>query len=59
MTKKVPKRIATTIINSLRGGVVPRNGTGYITKNKSSGWHDHTTGICGYKNSGLDKGECL
>ncbi len=28
--KKVPKRIATTIINSLRGGVVPRNGTGYI-----------------------------
>lgn len=30
MTKKVPKRIATTIINSLRGGVVPRNGTGYI-----------------------------
>ena len=30
MTKKVPKRIATTIINSLRGGVVPRNGTAYI-----------------------------
>ena len=30
MIKKVPKRIATTIINSLRGGVVPRNGTGYI-----------------------------
>lgn len=30
MMKKVPKRIATTIINSLRGGVVPRNGTGYI-----------------------------
>lgn len=28
--KRVPKRIATTIINSLRGGVVPRNGTGYI-----------------------------
>ena len=30
MTQKVPKRIATTIINSLRGGVVPRVGTGYI-----------------------------
>ena len=27
---KVPKRIATAIINSLRGGVVPRIGTGYI-----------------------------
>ena len=30
MNQKVPKRIATTIINSLRGGVVPRVGTGYI-----------------------------
>lgn len=30
MEQKVPKRIATTIINSLRGGVVPRVGTGYI-----------------------------
>ena len=27
---RVPKRIATAIINSLRGGVVPRIGTGYI-----------------------------
>ena len=27
---KVPRRIATAIINSLRGGVVPRIGTGYI-----------------------------
>lgn len=27
---KVPKRIATTIINSLQGGVVPPNGLGYI-----------------------------
>ena len=30
MENKIPKRIATTIINSLRGGVVPRIGTGYI-----------------------------
>ena len=30
MNTKVPKRIATAIINSLRGGVVPRVGTGYI-----------------------------
>ena len=36
MTKKVPKRIATTIINSLRGGVVPRNGTGYIAVGRES-----------------------
>lgn len=30
MAKKVPKRIATTIINSLKGGVVPRIGLEYI-----------------------------
>ena len=28
--KKVPKRIANTIINSLKGGVVPRIGLPYI-----------------------------
>lgn len=31
MVKKMPKRIATTVINSLKGGVVPRNGLEYIT----------------------------
>ncbi len=30
MAVKIPKRIATSIINSLRGGVVPRIGLGYI-----------------------------
>lgn len=30
-TKKVPKRIASTVINSLKGGVVPRIGLPYIT----------------------------
>ena len=30
MTVKVPKRIATTLMNSLKGGVVPRIGLGYI-----------------------------
>ena len=31
INKKVPKRIAQTIINSLKGGVVPRIGLPYIT----------------------------
>lgn len=30
MTIKVPKRIATMLMNSLKGGVVPRTGLGYI-----------------------------
>ncbi len=30
MTIKVPRRIATTLMNSLKGGVVPRIGLGYI-----------------------------
>ena len=30
MAIKVPKRIATTLMNSLKGGVVPRVGLGYI-----------------------------
>jgi len=30
MITKVPKRIATTLMNSLKGGVVPRIGLGYI-----------------------------
>ncbi|MFY0930458.1 BREX system ATP-binding domain-containing protein, partial [Lactobacillus paragasseri] len=30
-TRKVPKRIAQTILNSLKGGVVPRIGLPYIT----------------------------
>ncbi len=30
MALKVPKRIATTLMNSLKGGVVPRIGLGYI-----------------------------
>lgn len=30
-TKKVPKRIAQTVLNSLKGGVVPRIGLPYIT----------------------------
>ena len=28
---KIPKRIASTVINSLKGGVVPRVGLPYIT----------------------------
>ncbi|MBR5070657.1 MAG: DUF2791 family P-loop domain-containing protein, partial [Oscillospiraceae bacterium] len=28
---KIPKRIASSIINSLKGGVVPRIGLPYIT----------------------------
>ena len=31
MTQRVPKRIAATIVNSLKGGVVPRIGLPYIT----------------------------
>lgn len=30
MNEKVPKRIATMLMNSLKGGVVPRTGLGYI-----------------------------
>ena len=30
MNGKVPKRIATILLNSLKGGVVPRTGLGYI-----------------------------
>ena len=30
-TKKVPKRISQTVLNSLKGGVVPRIGLPYIT----------------------------
>ncbi len=30
MAIKVPRRIATTLMNSLKGGVVPRTGLGYI-----------------------------
>ena len=32
--KKVPKRIAQSILNSLKGGVVPRTGLPYITVRK-------------------------
>ena len=31
MPRKVPKRIATTVLNSLKGGVVPRVGLEYVT----------------------------
>ncbi len=31
MSMNIPKRIASTIINSLKGGVVPRTGLSYIT----------------------------
>ena len=31
INRKVPKRIAQTLINSLKGGVVPRIGLPYIT----------------------------
>lgn len=31
MSKRVPKRIATSVINSLKGGVVPRVGLEYVT----------------------------
>ncbi len=30
MNEKIPKRIATMLMNSLKGGVVPRTGLGYI-----------------------------
>lgn len=36
---KVPRRIATAIINSLRGGVVPRIGTGYIAVGREKEIH--------------------
>lgn len=35
-TNKVPKRIASTIINALKGGVVPRVGLGYIAVGRSA-----------------------
>ena len=35
--KKVPKRIAQTVLNSLKGGVVPRIGLPYITVGRKSG----------------------
>ncbi len=31
MDNKIPRRIATMLMNSLKGGVVPRTGLGYIT----------------------------
>ena len=34
--KKVPKRIAQTVVNSLKGGVVPRIGLPYITVGRKS-----------------------
>ncbi len=36
MSIKVPKRIAITIMNSLKGGVVPRVGLGYIAVGRDS-----------------------
>ena len=30
MTTKIPKRIASTVLNSLKGGVVPRVGLPYV-----------------------------
>jgi len=30
MGQKIPRRIATILLNSLKGGVVPRTGLGYI-----------------------------
>ena len=35
-TRKVPKRIAQTVLNSLKGGVVPRIGLPYITVGRKS-----------------------
>ena len=35
-SKKVPKRIAQTVLNSLKGGVVPRIGLPYITVGRKS-----------------------
>ena len=34
--RKVPKRIAQTVLNSLKGGVVPRIGLPYITVGRKS-----------------------
>ena len=31
ISKKIPPRIASTLLNALKGGVVPRTGLGYIT----------------------------
>ena len=31
VTDRIPLRIANTLLNSLKGGVVPRTGLGYIT----------------------------
>ncbi len=36
ISRKVPKRIANTVINSLKGGVVPRIGLPYITVGRKS-----------------------
>ncbi len=36
MKRKVPKRIAQTVLNSLKGGVVPRIGLPYITVGRKS-----------------------
>ena len=36
VNKKVPKRIARTVLNSLKGGVVPRIGLPYITVGRKS-----------------------
>ena len=33
---KVPKRIARTVLNSLKGGVVPRIGLPYVTVGRKS-----------------------
>ncbi|MCB2353025.1 ATP-binding protein [Clostridium estertheticum] len=39
MNRKVPKRIAQTVINSLKGGVVPRIGLPYITVGRKNEIH--------------------
>lgn len=36
MNNAIPKRIATTIVNALRGGVVPRSGLGYIAVGRTA-----------------------
>ena len=33
---KIPKRIANTLINALKGGVVPRIGLPYVTVGRSA-----------------------
>ena len=38
-TKKVPRRIAQTVLNSLKGGVVPRIGLPYITVGRKNEIH--------------------